>query len=264
MSSTKSESGSGSGLLPSNQYFFGWADFHSDTAHPAHVCASDEGTRRYCSLCTKLTACDLLGAGLLVCDRDCRIIGANRSALSILRAGDGLKANARGVLCTTRNDLSTDALLGRMVARALDGEETTAIVVPRSGNAPSLTLIVRETVGTMEIGLAGQPLALVLVIDPAQANINQGVDLQRLYRLTSGEAQLAELLVSGLSLEKSCDELAIPSSRGRDYLRGLFRKTGVRRLRHLVALLQRELRADQQNEPADGFVESLTALDRPH
>jgi DNA-binding CsgD family transcriptional regulator len=232
---------------------------------PAHMCGAERGFSSTCSVCTSLAACHLLGVGLLFCDRECRVLGANRLALSILEAGDILRVRADGVLGTTANhDPTVDALLRRMVVRALDGQKTTAIIVPRSGNASSLTLIVRETFSGSETGLEGPSWALVQIIDPAQSVLTGTVDFQTTYRLSAPEALLAELLAGGFSLEKCCDELAISSSKGRDHLRALFRKTGVRRLHHLVALLRQELNADQRSGPVEGFVEPVTALERPH
>jgi DNA-binding CsgD family transcriptional regulator len=213
----------------------------------------------------EFAACDLIGVALLVCDPLCCIMGANRTALALLRSGDSFLADSSGILRATRNhDLSTDALLQRMVARALDGQHTAAFVVPRSAHQPGLTVIVKDGSSCARTSCEDRPLALVLIIDPLLPPPTAAAHLQKHYGLNAAEEQLARLLLEGLSLQECCDELAISRAEGRSSLQALFKKTGVRRRKALLTLLRRELSVAQAGERAGEFVGSRAAADCPH
>lgn len=266
MASSKNEGGGRAlGYGSADLNFHHAADFQPDIDRYASLCKLNPQLEPGSLLFAEMAACDLMGAGLLACDLDCRIVGANRVALAILRTGDGLKVGVDGVLQATRNhDLSTDALLRKMVARALDGQPAAAFVVPRSANASGLTVIVKQSVSRSGAQPQERPLALVLMIDPAQPTTNRWVDLQNFYGLSAGEVQLASLLMDGLSLVQCCDELAISRPQGRARLQALFRKTGARRRGGLLALLAREHRAAQSGSRSNKSAERLTVVDRPH
>ena len=266
MASSKSESGGRSlGFRSSDLNFHHAVDFQPEIDRYAPLCELNPLLEPGSLLFAEMAACDLMGTGLLACDRDCRIVGANRVALAILRTGDSLKIDVDGVLRANRNhDVSIDALLRKMVARALDGQPAAAFVVPRSANALGLTVIVKQSVDRSGAQSQEWSLARVLMIDPAQPTTSRCADLQKLHGLSAGEAQLASLLMDGLSLVQSCDELAISRTQGRARLQALLRKTGARNRGGLLALLTRELHVARPDSRSEGFVDCLTVVDRPH
>jgi DNA-binding CsgD family transcriptional regulator len=209
-----------------------------------------------------LTACDLLGAGLVVCDPQARIVAANRSAISILRTGNALSVNSGGVLCAVGQHKPNQPTLQELVARTLEGHKPSAIVIPRSAHEPGLTVIVRERVPQEETTLPYHPAVFVLILDPSLPAKPGTAKLRELYRLTPGELHLAELLMDGRSLNECCDQLAISRSKGRQHLQGLFRKTGVRRQSHLIALLLEYALA--QRGACEGVSGGLFADGHPH
>ena len=183
-----------------------------------------------------LTACDLMDAGLVVCDTLGRVVAANRCAVSVLRAGNGLSVNSNGELSVTR-ERPQQPTLRDLVARALAGKQPSAIVIPRSINEPGLTVIVRGRDRLAGTRLPGDPAVFVLILDPSLQAKPGLAQVRELFGLTSSELRLAELLIDGRSLNECCDQLAISRSKGCQHLKSLFRKTGVRRQSHLIALL---------------------------
>lgn len=193
-------------------------------------------------LCTGLTAYDLLGIGLMVCNADCHVLGANQTAISILRANDGLSLNTKGVLSTTQeNSQPTGLVLQEVVLRALSGRNGNTLLIRRSADKPAFTVIVRAAGGKTGAEPADPSLALVLILDPSLPRETKSADLQQLYGLTQGETRVANLLMEGTSLDECCNQLAICRSTGRSHLRRLFKKTGVHRQSQLVALLLRSI-----------------------
>lgn len=196
-------------------------------------------------LCTGLTAYDLLGIGLVACDGECHVLGANQIAVSIFE-GRGLRISAGGVLCgTEESGTGTDCSLRKAVRRTLSSRNGEALLVHRSSRHPGFTVLVRAA-GANGKAPADVSIALLLILDPSLRLEARSADLQQLYGLAPSEARLANLLMQGMSLEDCCDALGIRCSTGRTHLRRLFKKTGVRRQSQLVALLLKSIGLVQQ------------------
>lgn len=88
---------------------------------------------------------------------------------------------------------------------------------------------------------AMEPMALVVVSDPAKRGLEAGELLKQIFGVTAAEVRLLTLLMRGDTLQESCYLLQISVDTGKTHLRSIFRKTGVRRqsdLMHLVGQLE--------------------------
>ena len=79
--------------------------------------------------------------------------------------------------------------------------------------------------------------ALVIVTDIRQGAGSPGDLLREAFSLTTREAQFAELLCAGHSVESAATYLNITVGTGRLHLHKVFTKTGVSRQVELIALI---------------------------
>jgi DNA-binding CsgD family transcriptional regulator len=203
-----------------------------------------------------LEALDLLDIGVCVTNRLGELLFANRTARQILTSRDGLEVTADGVLgalpgCCLQ---SLSALLQQAVqAQGNNGSsKDTALAVCRPSGKRSLTLLVRRLGAADPTPNVTEPAALVFVLDPELPVDAAESGLRQLYGLTSSEARLAQLMMSGRTFEECYKLLQIRPSTARMHLGNLFAKTGVRRQGQLISLLLKSVgmvrttSADQQ------------------
>jgi DNA-binding CsgD family transcriptional regulator len=196
-------------------------------------------------LCAGLRSYDLLGVGLVVCDPECHVLGANRCANVLFEAADGLRLSDEGkLLVTPGDDLTAPKSLSEAIDRARLRQKDVAILVKRSESKPAVTLIVKAGAHTPRETSARSPLTLLLLIDPFLPQDSRVSVLQHRYGFSPEESRLANLLAGGLSLEECCDELAISDSRVRRQLASLLRKSGAQCESELIALLNRGSNGD--------------------
>jgi len=191
-----------------------------------------------------LQALDYLGIGWIVCDASSRVLGANRTADTIIRNRDGLELRSDGVLRTLNGE---NQFLSQALKLATEPTifgksrkpDITLAVQRQSGKRP-LTLFVRSVQGGPTQEGSVHPVALVLITDSALYSTTHE-DLYQLYRLTSKEARLAILLMEGRALKDCCCELSITLSTGLSHLHRIFKKVGVRSQSELVMVLVKSI-----------------------
>ncbi len=183
-----------------------------------------------------LGALDSVGMGILLVERDGRLIHANRTGRRIAELGDGLSINASRVRLHTLDD---DSALRRTLAECLDAGEAGALglsIARPSGADP-----IRMTVHPFDHRAAGapkghrRPIALLLFSLPEEP-IETHVDLlRRLFGLTPAEARICEQLVQGRSVQQLAIDLDIEVDTVRTHLKKIFAKLGVNRQAELIA-----------------------------
>lgn len=187
---------------------------------------------------TEADALDHLGSGVLVVSGDGRVLLANACARRILATGDGLSIVGDGLRASRPAETKALRALIAAASACARGQRL------HSGGAlqllrPSLRAPLRVVVAPAAPPLAYPALpagaVTVLVRDPDEGSGEGGL-LRSLYGLTVKEAELARALLGGLSLEESCEELAIARETARTHLRGILRKTGTRRQSEFVRL----------------------------
>jgi|GEM_PF-4292847 len=227
------------GLPGSTRCFFA-PDWFPAAIATVSVCHEGTDPCLHRWLCVGLRSYDLLGVGLVICDQECHVLGANRSASTLLQVENDLYVTAEGELrLSQRNGQMTSSSLSQAAQHVLVDGKDVALLVRRSSDKPALTVLVKSVGRSAPVAPSSCPLVLVLIIDPSLPQDARLPDLQRLYSFAPDEARLASLLAEGFSLEQCCDELAISSSRASQQLETMLRKVGLHQESELVALLNR-------------------------
>lgn len=175
-----------------------------------------------------LRAFDLFKVGILVVDRESRIIFANKTAEGLLQIrGEKLHAAFEPESLQGRGGLEgiiKTAMSGQgygpnhYVSLTTGSDKSvTALVIPSLGDEPSLD----------------EPTVIVFVSDPAADEIDLD-SVTRLYRLTGAEARLLSALLKGKRLSEYSNEAQITLYTAKGYLRQLFSKTRTTRQSELV------------------------------
>lgn len=187
-----------------------------------------------------LDAC-LAAAFLLTAEG--RIVHANRTAADLLSDADGLWAD-NGCLLAAR--ASRQVALQELVGAASAAiSRSGAIALPRaSGQRPLQALVAPLPVFD---GAVAVPHALVLVTDPeAEVRFSDAV-LAALFGFTSAEAEVANALLAGHSLEAIAALRNVALGTTRIQIKSLLRKADCRRRADLVRRLMTVPRAAYTN-----------------
>ena len=191
-----------------------------------------------------LEALSLLRIGLLLCDDAGRVLGANRVAESILERRDGLELSSEGVLRAIQAERVLAAQREEVAKTERNGTQfqgATVLAIPRDAGRRPLTVFLCPSHMGLRASADIKSAVLVIVLDSTRPLRVITAELQQLYRFTTMEARLANLLMEGKKLDLCCRELGIRRSTGCTHLQRLFKKTGVHQQSELVALLWKSL-----------------------
>jgi PAS domain S-box-containing protein len=183
---------------------------------------------------------DRLPAGVILLDKDGRVVLANRSADQIFGLDDGIRLErGRPRLADPRQDRAFQ----QVIARAVEAH-------PQSGRASGSTIAVARPSGrrafpcTVSPLLAAPPgtslreaVAILFVADPEGSQITTTEVLEGLYDLTPAEAELLRLLAEGRSLDEVAALRGVTMNTVRSQLKQVFAKTDTRRQGQLVHLV---------------------------
>jgi len=185
---------------------------------------------------------DRLPYGVVMLDDAGAIQFANATAEEILRAGDGLRT-LEGRLSAI---LPADAdALRRMIEEAcarpgrLAGTAGGFLHVSRPSGRRELACLVAPLRLERVVLTARRPAAVVFVTDPERATPGVQAALRPLYALTASEADVAERLLAGLSVDEIGTELGTSVHTSRTHLKRILAKTGARSQAELVRLMLR-------------------------
>ena len=187
------------------------------------------------------SALDELACGVLFIDERGKLLLCNRSAQTILDAGDGLTLSANGEICAARSD--DQAALRRLVGAACaagNGATDTsggAMPVQRRSLKRSYSVIVAPLRVRGWQLLPRRPAAVVFVTDPDKVVQLPQDRLRALFQLTPAEARLAAALAARQTVEEYAEHAGISSGTARWTLKKILEKTGCRRQSELMLLL---------------------------
>ena len=187
-------------------------------------------------------ALDHLPYGVVVLDETGAILLVNASGEEVLGDGDGLRVLGGHLSATSPPE--ADALR-RLVdeACARPGQLAASaggfVHVSRpSGRRPYALMVAPLRLQSFPL-VARRPAAVVFVTDPDRAPAGVQASLRRLYGLTPTEADVAERLLAGRSIEEIGNELGRSVNTSRTHLKRVLAKTGARSQADLVRLLLR-------------------------
>jgi DNA-binding CsgD family transcriptional regulator len=184
---------------------------------------------------------DRLSIGVISVDAAGRVLRLNRVAEDILRENDGLTAAQGRVAAAKAADTAKLRRLIGEASRTSRGEGLTAggaMELARPSAKRPLAIMVapfRSEKGRHETHNAS---VVVFVSDPERKPRPPIQALASAFGLTRREAQLAERLAQGDTIERAAEALGMKRNTARVHLQGLFNKTGVRRRTEFEALLR--------------------------
>jgi len=184
---------------------------------------------------------DRFPSGVLLLDKDTRVVLSNRSADLILALDDGIRLEGgRPRLSAPQEDrafqqLLADAAQTHVLKRGRSYGKTLSIVRPsgRRSFASMIGPLLAPPPGTN----LREAAAILFLTDPDGSQISTTEILQGLYDLTPAEAELLRLLAEGRSLEEVARQRGITMNTARGQLKQVFAKTDTRRQGELVRLV---------------------------
>jgi DNA-binding CsgD family transcriptional regulator len=184
-------------------------------------------------------ALEQVGHGVVIVAGDHVAINLNCAAERIFRADDGLVLHVGRIVARSA---STDQELHTAIQDALIGDssgvrEGRLLTCARpSGKRPYVIQVLPSYRGSADEPF-GQPMSLILIIDPEDEPEPDITLLRRLYRLTDAEATVALQVMHGVELKEISERLSISLTTTRTHLQHVFVKTDTHRQAELVRLL---------------------------
>jgi DNA-binding CsgD family transcriptional regulator len=181
-------------------------------------------------------AFDLLQAGVLFADHDCKIIHANRAARAMLEKGSPIQS-VHGELKTQLPQ--TTAAVKKAVAVATEpaiGRMGIGVPVPQSEGDPAYVHVLPLMTGDTRSRLAPRASAALFVTvkdggagPPAEA-------IAAVFDLSSAEIRVLQLLLAGRAPSEIAGDLGLAMPTVRSHLASTYAKTGTSRQSDLIRL----------------------------
>jgi len=185
-------------------------------------------------------ALDRLQYGVVVLDEQGKVMLVNTAADEMLSANDGLRTASHRLTAVAPDDAET---LRRSIVQAcappgrltLDVGAFLRISRP-SGRRPFGLTIAPLRIATLDLATR-RPAAVVFVSDPDRSSTGAQANFQRLFGLTASEANVADRLLGGRSLEEIAADRGTSLNTTRTNLKRVLAKTGVHTQAELMRLL---------------------------
>ena len=184
-------------------------------------------------------AFDHLSQGVLIIDRQRRLVYSNHAGSQFIANGNGLRRNNNGSISTSFPNRTFERVVSGVVDRAGAGARSFggALMVRRTAPLPPLELLVAPYHRQGQIGRSLDQLAIVFITDPESRRKDIAAVLKAEFGLTTTEARFAEVLTSEGSFAEACSKMSITQNTGRTHLKRIFSKTGTNRQAGLVKLI---------------------------
>ncbi len=183
---------------------------------------------------------DRLSVGVVFLDKDGHVVKVNEAAGQILAQRDGLSVVND---CLVADYPGETRELRRLIEQAVSTGSTrvpgvlTGMSVRRTSGRSNLGVAMRAVPLTGLSDPALRSAALAVIRDPEARVLASHEQLQRLYRLTPAEANLALCLMDGCTVEDAARRLNVSRNTVRCQIRAIFAKTGVTRQTELLRVL---------------------------
>lgn len=188
-----------------------------------------------------IDALQALAHGVLIVERDARVIFANRAAGTLLAASTGLRADRHGLVASTPDATQLlRALIGRAASEDAHARAGGAMLIERAPPDEPLQALISPLGAHRGVGVEPAPrraTALLVVIDPQCLRRGLETRLVALFGLTPAEARVASEVGKGLDLKHVAATLQVLPSTVRTHLHHVFAKTATRRQADLMRLI---------------------------
>jgi DNA-binding CsgD family transcriptional regulator len=176
---------------------------------------------------------DSLDAGVVLAAADARILYANLAARRMFESG-GPMASHQGKLAAQSSRATREL---RAAVAEVQANGVSALLGQGEGEQPAIAQVLPLVQGGAGDHLAPQAMAAVFVASsPRSPNLDA---VAGAFHLTGAETRLLAQLAAGATPRQAAAELEVAESTARTHIKRIFRKTGVSRRRHLMALLNR-------------------------
>jgi DNA-binding CsgD family transcriptional regulator len=177
-----------------------------------------------------------MAVGIIILDRNGKVIRLNARASTILAERDGIQLRGDMVVLD-------DPELGRQLhARLLKPEETPLTLrLERPSGHGDLLLVVGDANAPGYVTAGGGPASVLFLNDPGSTPRVSPDAIRDLLGLTQSEATITAEMANGASLSDTAVRLGISPNTVRAHLRSIFAKTGVKRQSQLVQLVHHSL-----------------------
>ena len=182
-----------------------------------------------------LEALDQVPLGVFVVGSDRVVATSNRMAQEMIAAGDGL-AIVNGRLSVTGGQSALRLYQAIDQAVAAPSGRPRALMVQRANGEP-LRLLVSSLPGARigrTLAQSRGDLVVIFASDPGRSQEASWEQLQHMFGLFPGEAKLLALLTAGETINAAAAKLGLTQNSARQYLKGVFAKTGTHRQSELI------------------------------
>jgi DNA-binding CsgD family transcriptional regulator len=183
---------------------------------------------------------DRLPSGVMLLDKDARVVLSNRSADLVLSLADGIRLeDGRPRLADPQQDRAFQQLLTETLqTRAERGRSYgKTLSLPRPSGRRSFAAMIGPLLAPPPGTNLREAATILFITDPEGRQISTTEVLQGLYDLTPAEAELLRLLAEGRSLEEVATQRGVTMNTARGQLKQVFAKTDTRRQGELVRLV---------------------------
>jgi DNA-binding CsgD family transcriptional regulator len=181
-----------------------------------------------------LQAFEVSGKAVVLINRHGEAFRVNKSA-EVLLHGDVRIERGRLVTVDHGATAALNRSLHELMWQRISGGLSPPVPLPRRGKRPILAYPVK--LDNSAANALADCQALVILIDLDQQPRLPETVLRTAFNMTAAEARLAGRLAAGESLEFATEQIGIAKDTGRNQLKGIFMKTGVKRQSELVAVL---------------------------
>ena len=181
-----------------------------------------------------LQAFEASGKAVVLINRHGEVFRVNTSAEQLL-TGDVRIERKRLVTNDLNATAALDKSLHALMWQRIGGGLSAPVDLPRRGKRPILAYPIK--LANLAANAFADCQALIILIDlDQQARLPEMV-LRSTFGMTAAEARLAGRMAAGESLEFATEQIGIAKDTGRNQLKSIFLKVGVKRQSELVAVL---------------------------